>query len=76
MRAQMEMLKEFITRVQEQGEKATLKMECNPGVKVTKLTEEDDIKVYLTTIEHPKKEYDIQEDTWSSKLALQLVSKA
>ena len=41
MRAQMEMLKELITGVQELA----------GNVKVTKLTEEDNIETYLTMLE-------------------------
>ena len=38
-------------------------------MKVTKLTEEDDIKAYLTTFECLMKAYDIQKERWSFKLA-------
>ena len=76
MREQLNMLRELVTGIQEQGEKATLKMERNRDVKVTKLTEEDDIEAYLTTFERLMKVYDIQEERWSFKLAPQLVGKA
>ena len=59
MRAQMEMLKDLITGVQEQGEKAALKLERNRDVKVTNLTEQDDIEAYLTTFERLMKAYEI-----------------
>ena len=76
MREQLNMLRELVTGIQEQGEKATLKMERNRDVKVTKLTEEDDIEAYLTTFERLMNAYDIQEERWSFKLAPQLVGKA
>ena len=45
-------------------------------VKVTKLTEEDDIQAYLTMFEHLMQAYDVQEEQWAFKLVLQLVGKA
>ena len=76
MRAQMQMLKELITGVQAQGEKAALRLERDRDVKVTKLTEKDDIEAYLTTFERLMKAYDIKEERWSFKLAPQLIGKA
>ena len=76
MQAQMEMLKELITGVQEQGKKAALKLECNRDVKVTKLTNKDDIEAYLMTFERLMKAYNIKEERWSFKLAPQLIGKA
>ena len=73
MCSQMEMLKELVVGVQEQGERATLKLEHDRDVKVTKPTEEDDIEAYLTTFERLMK---VSRERWSFKLALQLVGKA
>ena len=44
MRRQMELLKGLVEGVQRQGETAALKLERDRDVKVTKLTEEDDIE--------------------------------
>ena len=76
MRQQMELLKGLIKGVQRQGETAALKLERDRDVKVTKLTEEDDIEAYLTTFECLMKAYEVREDRWAFKLAPQLVGKA
>jgi len=76
MRRQMELLKGLVEGVQRQGETAALKLERDRDVKVTKLTEEDDIEAYLTTFERLMKAYEIREERWAFKLAPQLVGKA
>ena len=58
------------------GEKAALNLERDRDVKVTKLTDKDDIEAYLTTFKRLMKVYDIKVDRWSFKLAPQLVGKA
>ena len=76
MRRQIEMLKELVEGVQKQGEKSAMRMERDRDVKVTKLTEADDIEAYLTTFERLMKAYEIHQDRWTYKLAPQLVGKA
>ena len=76
MRQQMDLLRGLIEGVQKQGETAAIKLERDRDVKVTKLTEEDDIEAYLTTFERLMKAYDVREERWAFKLAPQLVGKA
>ena len=76
MQQQMELLRGLVEGVQKQGEKAAIKLERDRDVKVTKLTEEDDIEAYLTTFERLMKAYEIQKERWSFKLAPQLIGKA
>ena len=47
MRRQIELLRGLVEGVQKQGEKAAKQMERDRDVKVTKLTEEDDIEAYI-----------------------------
>ena len=44
-------------------------------MKLTKLTERDDIKAYLTTFERMMVSYEIKPDRWVFKLAPQLTRK-
>ena len=73
MQQQMELLGGLVEGVQKQEEKAAIKLERDRDVKVTKLTEEDDIEAYLTRL---MKAYEIQKERWSFKLAPQLIGKA
>ena len=68
MRQQMELLKGLVEGVQRQGETAALKLDRDRDVKVTKLTEEDDIVAYLTTFERLVKAYEFREEQWAFKL--------
>ena len=45
-------------------------------IKVTKLTEVDDIEAYLNTFECLMQAYEVPQERWAFKLAPQLVSKA
>ena len=45
-------------------------------IKVTKLTDADDIEAYLTTFERLMQAYEVPRERWAFKLAPQLVSKA
>ena len=68
MRQQMELLNGLVEGVQTQGEIAALKPDRDRDVKVTKLTEEDDIEAYLTIFEHLMKAYEFWEEQWAFKL--------
>ena len=76
MRQQMELLKGLVEGVNKQGEAALMKLEKDPGVRVAKLTEEDDIEAYLTTFERLMTAYEVKRERWAFKLASQLVGKA
>ena len=60
MRQQMELLRGLVEGVNRQGEAALMKLEKDPGVRVTKLTEDDDIEAYLTTFERLMAAYEVK----------------
>ena len=76
IRQQMDLLKGLITGIHRQGEFAAEQAEKDGDVRVTKLTEEDDIEAYLTTFEWLMTAYEIPEERWAFKLAPQLVGRA
>ena len=51
-------------------------MDRDREIKVTKLTEADDIEAYLTTFERLMQVYEVPQERWAFKLAPQLVGKA
>ena len=65
----MELLKGLVLGVQLQGEAALVNTEKERDVKVSKLTENDDIEAYLTTFERLMKAYEVKEERWVFKLA-------
>ena len=65
MRHQMELLTKLVEGVNKQGDAALKSIEKDRQVKVTKLTEADDIEAYLTTFERLMKAYNIPPDRWS-----------
>ena len=73
---QMELLRGLLEGVQRQGEAAMTRAEREKDVKLTKLTEDDDIEAYLTTFERLMRAYEVPEVRWAFKLAPQLVGKA
>ncbi len=70
---QLDTLRSLMKEIHDQGEAA---MQRADKVKVSKLTEEDDIKSYLTTFERLMQAYEIPKVRWAYKLAPQLVGKA
>ncbi len=66
---QIEVLQSLVEGVQLQGEVAMCKVECDKGVRVPKLTEEDDIVSYLTTFERLMRAYEVKQERWAFKLA-------
>ena len=76
MKHQMELLTRLVEGVNKQGDAALRSIEKDREVKVTKLTEADDIEAYLTTFERLMKAYEVPRNRWSYKLAPQLVGKA
>ena len=64
-RRQMEVLHQsLVCGVQLQGEAAVKRAEGDKDVKVPKLTEEDDIVAYLTTIECLMTAYEMKQERW------------
>ncbi len=72
----MHLLQGLVQGLQKQGEVAAIKADRDKDVKLTKLTERDDIEAYLTTFERLMTTYEIKQDKWSFKLAPQLIGKA
>ena len=64
-RKQMQAL---VEGVKKQGETAVCKAEIDKDVKVAKLTENDDIEVYLTNFERLMVAYEVKKDKWAFKL--------
>ena len=69
MRMQMELLKGLVEGVNKQGDATLKKLEKDREVKVTKLTEADDIEAYLTTFGRLMKAYEVPRERWTFKLA-------
>ena len=78
MRMQIELLRDLVEGIHRQGREAAVltRAERERDVKVTKLTEGDDIEAYLTTFERVMTAYEVPKARWSFKLASQLVGKA
>ena len=66
----------LVQGVQLQGEAATKWADSDKDVKVPKLTENDDIVVYMTTFERLMVAYEVKAERWVFKLATNLVGKA
>ena len=49
---------------------------CHDKLKLTKVTESEDIEAYLTTFERMMLVYEVDESRWAYKLAPQLTGKA
>lgn len=73
---QMELLQGLLAGIHKQGESAEKRAEKDRDVKLTKLSETDDIEAYLTTFERLMVSYEIKTDRWVYKLAPQLTGKA
>ena len=52
------------------------RVEAEAGLKLTKLSDADDVEAYLTTSEHVMQAYKIPKERWVYKLAPQLTGKA
>lgn len=70
------MLRGLIEGIHKHGESAEKRAEKDKDVKLTKLTESDDIEAFLTTFERLMVSYEIRKDRWVFKLAPQLIGKA
>ena len=71
MNKQMEMLQDLVRgHIEKEARKDA------DGIKLTRLTETDDIESYLTTFERLMKAYEIKESRWAFKLAPQLTGRA
>ena len=73
MRTQMEMLQKLISERPAVAPRAPSEGE---SMKLTKLTESDDIEAYLTTFERMMEAYEVSRAHWTFKLVPQLTGKA
>lgn len=78
MQVQVELLRSLVeeTRGPRQAEVRALATASKENVKLPKLTEENDIESYLTTFERMMAGYEIGQERWAYKLALQLTGQA
>ena len=72
----MDLLQGLIEGIHKQGESAEKRAEKDKDMKLTKLTERDDIEAYMKTFERMMVSYEIKPDRWVFKLAPQLTGKA
>ena len=75
MQEQLTMMREWMERSQARGERGS-REEDRDHLKLTKLTESEDIEAFLTTFERMMRVYGVREDRWAFKLAPQLTGKA
>ena len=75
MQEQLTMMREWMERSQARGERGS-REEDRDHLKLTKLTESEDIEAFLTTFEWMMRVYGVREDRWAFKLAPQLTGKA
>ncbi len=76
MQEQMQTMREWMERSQaREGERAP-RGEDRDHLKLTKLTESEDIEAFLTTFERMMRVYEVREDRWAFKLAPQLTGRA
>ena len=71
---QITMLRGLVEGMHRQSEAAIAK--ADREVKMTRLTESDDIEAYLTTFERLMRSYDVPPARWTHKLVPQLIGKA
>ena len=76
LREQMEMLQSMVERTNGRRERVPTESAGGDRVKLTKLTEADDIEAYLTTFERMMAAYEVEETRWVYKLAPQLTGRA
>ena len=69
MKLQMELLRGLVEGIKTHGDILTVIHDCNREIKVTKLTEADDIGAYLTTFERLMQAYEVPQERWAFKLA-------
>ena len=75
VRRQMDLLKGLVEGVRLQGETAAARAPKDQDVKLTKLTDDDDIEAYLLVFERLMKAYELKKERWAFKLAPYLTVK-
>jgi len=73
----MDLIRGLVEGIKTRGEPPTvIHADHDREIKVTKLTDADDIEAYQTTFERLMQAYEVPRERWAFKLAPQLVSKA
>ena len=75
MQEQVEMMREWMERSQAREERVSREGDRDK-LKLSKLTESEDIEAFLTTFERMMRVYGVKEDRWAFKLAPQLTGRA
>ena len=76
MQEQLDMMREWMERSGAREDERVKKAGKLEQLKLTKLTDSEDIEAYLTTFERMMGVYEITEDKWAFRLAPQLTGKA
>ena len=76
MQEQLDMMREWMERSNDMENKRVNKASQYSQLKLTKLTESEDIEAYLTTFERMMGVYEVTEDRWVFQLAPLLTGKA
>ena len=77
MKQQMDLLKGLVETLKISGEPISMsQMDRDKEIKVTKVTEADNIEAYLTKFERLMQAYEVPQEQWAFKLAPQLVGNA
>ena len=75
MQEQMDLLKDMVVTVHK-GEKAEPIGLSNEALKLTRLSDSDDMELYVTTFKRMMVAYEVKEARWAFKLAPQLTGNA
>ena len=76
MRQQMQLLREMVEGSRRRDDVPARMTSENDKVKLSKLSESDDVEAYLTTFERVMVVYEVDRARWAFKLAPQLTGKA
>ena len=76
MREQMELLKQMVVESNKRENPDPKSQAAENTLKLTRLSDQDDVEAYLTTFERMMVAYEIKEARWAFKLAPQLTGKA
>lgn len=76
MQEQMQVMREWMERSQVREGERVPRDEDRDHLRLTELTESEDIEAFLTTFERMMQVYEVREDRWAFKLAPQLTGRA
>ena len=72
MQEQFELMRKLVERKEEPRKEEPRKAERSDAIKLTKLTDQDDIEAYLTVFERMMEAYEVAKPRWAFMLAPQL----